>query len=482
MAINISFGGANIKRPGAYSAVDTANMTPTSAGGFKALAYVGIVPGLYAQVEKNTVVGTITTAGNAAVVVTALGMPNSPKTVSVPVALNDTATQVATKIVAALQADPNVAGFFTSATGGTGADVILTVRSTALNDDSMNISIANDTCAGLTNSLTSTTTTPGGTSGTPVGSVSYFNDPTVAGKQIAPCELLDLMQISWAHGADLIAVSPVASAGADSDWQAAIDLLATEGIDAILLASNSQAIQVKVDTHCALMSSIKNRRERRAFYGHASGLAVSAIVALQSALNDELAVMATPGMYVYDSTGVKVLKGSEYLAAAYAGIWAGQPSQEPITYKYVKCIGLEKAYTGDEIEVLLTGHIAPTEYVKNKGYRVVQGVTCSASSDLTQQELSVSSVKVEISQTLRSYFEDKYVGRAGEAGIETTIYNDYISQLGDSTTGFISKGLITGYDKDTVSVVKSGTSFILQSVMHPTLPINNFLLTSHFSL
>ena len=343
MAIDISFGGANIKRPGAYSMVDSASMYPTSAGGFKVLAFVGV---------------------------------------------------------------------------------------------------------------------PGALSTLPADTVSYFNNPITAQAQIVTSELLDIMQIAWAHGADLIAVSPVAAVAADLDWQNALDL------------------QAKVDAHCTLMSSIKNRRERRGWYGHPAGLSVSTIAALQAAIPAELGLMATPEVYTYDSSGEKVLKGSHYLAAAYAGIWASQVSQEPITYKYVKFPGLGKIYDGTEIETLLAAHIAPTEYVRNKGYRIVQGVTMSPDEDLTKQELSVSSVKEEISQTLRDSLEAKYVGKAGEAGIEVTVYNDYITQL----ESFITKGLISGYDTDTVQVVKSGTSFILQAVMHPTLPINNFLLTSHLAL
>lgn len=474
MTINLSFGGAHIQRPGAYSIVDSSNMFPASPGGFKVLAYVGIVPGLSAQVETSTVVGTISTAGNVVVTVTAIGMGNSPRVISVPVSIGDTASVVAGKIIIALSADFDVASYFT--VGGADANVTLTVKSTALNDDFLNISVVNGTSAGLTNSLTSTTTTPGGTSGTPVGTVSYFNDPSIASKIIASCEMLDLMKISWAHGADLIAVSPVAATGTDSDWQNAIDLLSVESVDALVLASTAQALQVKVDAHCTLMSSIKNRRERRAFYGHPSGLSVASILALQPAINNELAMMATPGMYVYDASGTKVLKGSNYLVAAYAGLWAGRASQEPITYKYVKCVGLEKIYDGVEIEQLLVGHIAPTEYVRNKGYRVVQGVTCSGSADLSQSELSVSSIKVEMSQTLRNYFEEKYIGRAAVKGIKVTIYNDFISQL----EGFIVAGLITEYLNATVTQV--GTTFVLDWEGKPTLPINNFLLTTHISL
>lgn len=111
------------------------------------------------QQETATVVGTITTGGNASVVVTAAGMAGSPITLSVAVALNDTDAQVATKIRAALNANAVIAAFFTIS--GTGADVILTANVSAANDATMNLAYDDDTSAGLTGDATSTNTTAG---------------------------------------------------------------------------------------------------------------------------------------------------------------------------------------------------------------------------------------------------------------------------------------------------------------------------------
>lgn len=113
------------------------------------------------QVETATVVGSITSsgAGNATVIVTAAGMTGSPKTVSVAVANNDTATQVATKIRAALVNDTNVSAFFDIS--GTGSHIVLTRKVAAANDATMNVSIANGTCTGLTAAPTSSNTTMG---------------------------------------------------------------------------------------------------------------------------------------------------------------------------------------------------------------------------------------------------------------------------------------------------------------------------------
>ena len=111
------------------------------------------------QVETATVTGAITTAGNATVIVTAAGMTGTPKTFTLAVALNDSATVVAQKIREALGADAAVNAKFT--VGGYGTAVELTALTAAANDASLNISIANGTCVGLTAVPTSVDTTPG---------------------------------------------------------------------------------------------------------------------------------------------------------------------------------------------------------------------------------------------------------------------------------------------------------------------------------
>lgn len=125
-----------------------------------------------AQVETATAVGTITLAGNATVVVTAAGMTGSPKTISVAVALNDTAAQWAAKVRTALAADTAVAALFD--VSGTSASIILTRKPTktytigvtsvplyAANDSTLNISLDNGTCTGITTAASSANTTAG---------------------------------------------------------------------------------------------------------------------------------------------------------------------------------------------------------------------------------------------------------------------------------------------------------------------------------
>ncbi len=323
-----------------------------------------------------------------------------------------------------------------------------------------------------------------GTSGTLIpGQVAYFNNPKDAAAAIGEGDTLDVLNVAWRHGADLIGVSLVAAADAtngptDSEWQAAIDLLQPEDVAGLIPVTTKAAIWAKIDTHISFMSNTKNRKRRRAFYGHAVGATVSEITAMAATLATERGMLVTPCPLIADSAGNKVAKPGYYMAAAVAGLWAGQDSQEPVTYKLVKFDGLQKVYIGLEIESLLAAHVSPIEQVKNVGFRIVQGVTLSPSEDLTKAELSVSTLKDDMSADLENYFESTYVGKAAVAGIATTIYNDLVSRL----QAFQKQNWITEYDPDSVRVTQNGTIFSLEWLGKPTLPINNFLMTNHFTL
>lgn len=111
------------------------------------------------QVETATCAGTVTTAGNATVIVTAAGMTGSPITLAAPVALTNTANAIATAVRAAMNANAVVAAFFTIS--GATDQVIATRTSSAANDTSININIADGTSVGVTTAASSANTTAG---------------------------------------------------------------------------------------------------------------------------------------------------------------------------------------------------------------------------------------------------------------------------------------------------------------------------------
>ena len=125
-----------------------------------------------AQIEQATAAGTIGTAGNAEVVVTAADVTGSPLTFSVAVAASDTAAQWAAKVRTALAANSAL----TAQYAVEGADEKIELRRKAsvehtiqgevvgaypANDATLNISLDNDTCTGITTAATSTDHTAG---------------------------------------------------------------------------------------------------------------------------------------------------------------------------------------------------------------------------------------------------------------------------------------------------------------------------------
>ena len=125
-----------------------------------------------AQVETATAAGTISGSGNATVVVTAAGVAGSPVTVSLPVLNGDTASVWAGKVRTALAANTAIGALYT--VGGATTAIILTrktIRSIvtpaetvlfyAANDSTLNISLDNGTCTGITTEATSANTTAG---------------------------------------------------------------------------------------------------------------------------------------------------------------------------------------------------------------------------------------------------------------------------------------------------------------------------------
>lgn len=124
-----------------------------------------------AQIETATAAGTVTTSGNASVTVTAAGMTGSPKTISVPVLLNDTASIWAGKVRAALASDTAVSALFD--VSGTTTSIILTRKPTIITsagvstnifpatDATLNIALANGTSAGITSAPNSANTNAG---------------------------------------------------------------------------------------------------------------------------------------------------------------------------------------------------------------------------------------------------------------------------------------------------------------------------------
>lgn len=110
------------------------------------------------QVETATVVAPsgITSTGNAIVTITSSAISASPVEVTVGVVKDDSEEEVSKKIYNALSAESDLTDVFYVERNG--VDIVLRKIRPVANDLSLNIAIENDTCAGITDALTSSPT------------------------------------------------------------------------------------------------------------------------------------------------------------------------------------------------------------------------------------------------------------------------------------------------------------------------------------
>lgn len=125
------------------------------------------------QVETAVVVldaALIGTSGDAHVITTCTGMTGTPITTDVAVLDTDNADSVATKIRTELNLNANITALFTI--GGSGPNVTLTKKIPAANIADLNIAVADDTSAGITDDATSNSTQ----AGVALDSVAYITN------------------------------------------------------------------------------------------------------------------------------------------------------------------------------------------------------------------------------------------------------------------------------------------------------------------
>jgi len=219
---------------GTITAVGNASVVVTAAGITGSPKTIAVPVIGTCQVETATVVGTIEVAGagDAAVVVTAAGMTGSPVTLAVAVANNDTAAQVAGKIKTAMGLDAGIAAWFTI--GGADAVITLTRKAATADDATMNVSIDNGTCAGLTAAPTSDDTTAG---------VVGDDASAIAGKirtaLAADAAVTALFAVSGAT--DKVILTRLVPAANDATLNIAIDNGTCSGITTAAASANTTA-------------------------------------------------------------------------------------------------------------------------------------------------------------------------------------------------------------------------------------------------
>jgi len=236
----------------------------------------------------------------------------------------------------------------------------------------------------------------------------------------------------------------------NGDWQTALDAFAQDDVSFIFVCSEDAAVHAMALAHCNAQSDVKARRERITVVGGSWGETTAQAVARAGAMADRRAVLCYPGLKrVNLFSGLVDQLSPMYTAACVCGMAGGLNPEVPLTFKGIRCNGLETVLSQTDIETLLNYGVLAIEQVPSQGiFRIVQGITTYLQDNNTVWR-KIAGIRIAdyLSRTIRDAL-DPYIGRIGDKRTVTSILNRTVSVLGAQTRGPANQAgvLTTGTD------------------------------------
>lgn len=273
----------------------------------------------------------------------------------------------------------------------------------------------------------------------------------------------------------------------NTDWQTAFDLLKTMKIDLILPLTDSDSIHSMADAHCTYMSGPNGKSERRCFVGGALQswtsemgrlTAVSNMITDSKNLNSDRTMLVGLGSKHYDSNGNVVLYPAYITACMYCGLAGGSSPVEPLTRKFLRCLGLEVELRVSEIETLLEGNgvaVPIPDPVRGAGYVISRQLTCwNQDDDLYRIEFSVGRGADYVAREVRNRHE-LLIGKPGTESLDITIVNLTNAVLEAAKR----EDYIRNFDPKKTQLRVDGTIRYVDYFAEPILPVNWIFSTYH---
>lgn len=287
-------------------------------------------------------------------------------------------------------------------------------------------------------------------------------------------------------GAPSNTTSPVFLAGGSegsssgANYLTALNLLKQVQVNSIVVLSGDPSVHADVIAHCDFMCGI-GRKERDAFVGLMNGdlddvpsksEAKSQIVDLNSRH-----VRATAqAIERFSTAGVRTEYLPPFTACLAAGMQAGGPVGQPLTFKYANALSFRQDTSWnpiDDSEEMIQAGLLFLENVEGVGRRWVRNVTTYLKSDnIAFIEGSVNQAVNFATFTLRTALEFA-VGRAGFAGTVNDIKAEALNVLGllvDAKIIVAHRALSVELNVDVADVAVE---------IAPVLPINFVPTTVH---
>jgi len=156
-------------------------------------------------------------------------------------------------------------------------------------------------------------------------------------------------------------------------------------------------------------------------------------------------------------------------AALVAGIASGLEIGEPLTYKKVNIEGLDRKFTGDQLDQLNNSGIIMTEFVRTRTsshFRIVSDpTTYNVSTEPVQNRISLGEVSDFLTTELREVLDNEFIGTRIRSTSASIIKNRVESFLDQQKK---VNGLIVDYSPDDVQVVISGNTARINLTVQPS--------------
>lgn len=252
------------------------------------------------------------------------------------------------------------------------------------------------------------------------------------------------------------------------------------------------AVQTAQESHLRLRGQIKARKEAQGFGGTRKSTKSAAFAAI-SAIASELMQICMEDVLVLDEQANLTWKGPHVQAAMCAGIRLGTSIGEPLTFKYLNCLG--KGHFVNPITGLPAGDFNDSLDVDdaidngvlfaesaNAGFRIViDNTTYGADQSFVWNRGSVVEAAQYIAKTIRETAENVFVGGKVSNGLAKSIKSVIESKLRelnqpDVNITTASEGAPEGWDPDTFVVNITGNTARVQVKVIPVQGLDFVLI------
>lgn len=285
----------------------------------------------------------------------------------------------------------------------------------------------------------------------------------------------------------------------NTDWTDAFTALGTFRVNQVVPLASADAtaaqgtftydsILAACAAHCKTMSSTLGRSERQGWSG--ADKTKDGLIAAAIATNSAHVVLSGQKMTKFRiATGAIEEQPEWSFATAMAGMRAGAPLGEPLTWKYVNCVGLssDASWSSDDnddvVDLELNGVTVGTQ-VKGRGFRIDKCITTYLKSDNDAfTEESIVQTWKNVSYELRRALEDRYTGRPGTLNVVRsvpTLVAAVLEQFRKEGAITDSQDPVTGkvlYAYRNITVQLDGDRLLVGVTITPTPGINFTLIT-----